>query len=50
METIKLKLPVDEIRYRAYGETVGEEKIIKKNEVSEDEWNYRINNLIGIGG
>ena len=46
METIKLKLPVDEIRYRAYGETVGEEKIIKKNEVSEDEWNYRINNLI----
>lgn len=46
METIKLKLPVDEIRYCAYGETVGEEKIIKKNEVSEDEWNYRINNLI----
>ena len=29
METIKLKLPVDEIRYRAYGETVGEEKITK---------------------
>mgnify|MGYP004501304241 FL=1 len=46
METIKLKLPVDEIRYRAYGERVGEERIIKKNEVSEDEWNYRINNLI----
>ena len=32
METIKLKLPVDEIRYRAYGETVGEEKIIKKKD------------------
>ena len=44
METIKLKLPVDEIRYRVYVETVGEEIIIKKNEVSEDEWNYRINN------
>ena len=46
METIKLKLPVDEIRYRVYGFRVGDEKIIKKNEVSEDEWNYRINNLI----
>lgn len=48
METIKLKLnsPIDEIRYCLWGFRMGEETIIRKSEVSEDEWNQRINNLV----